>query len=127
MLPLFCQKPCHLSKQFSTDYLLNSTITVPSRRYHSAIVYIATDGVPYTDPYTLCMYDWELAIVYIPQQDLAEFLAFTLAIGVNPSAHLAGIVTTLALSTPRSSKCLYRCFSNQESDLGLASFPGSPC
>ena len=73
------------------------------------------------------MYDWELATVDVPQQDQAEFLAFMLAIGVNPSAHLAGIVTTLALSTPRSSKCLYRCFSNQESDLGLALFPGSPC
>ena len=37
-----------------------------------------TDRVPYTDPRTLCMYDWELATVDVPQHDLAEFLAFTL-------------------------------------------------
>ena len=40
-----------------------------------------TSGVqftPYADPRTMCMYDWELATVDVPQHDLAEFLAFTL-------------------------------------------------
>ena len=27
----------------------------------------------------LCVYDWELATVHVPQYDVAEFLAFTLA------------------------------------------------
>ena len=33
---------------------------------------------PFADPRTLCIYDWELATVDIPQHDVAEFLAFTL-------------------------------------------------
>jgi len=33
---------------------------------------------PNADPRTMCMYDWELATVDVPQHDLVEFLAFTL-------------------------------------------------
>lgn len=40
--------------------------------------HLPTDRLPYADPRTLCMYDWELATVDVPQHDLAEFLAFTL-------------------------------------------------
>ena len=38
-----------------------------------------TQGVPYPDPRRLCIYDWELACIDVPQHDLAELLAFTLA------------------------------------------------
>ena len=34
--------------------------------------------VPYSDPRRVCIYDWELATIAVPQHDLAEFLAFTL-------------------------------------------------
>jgi len=34
---------------------------------------------PTDDGLTLCAYDWELATVHLPQHDLAELLAFTLA------------------------------------------------
>ncbi len=36
------------------------------------------DSLPYPDQRSLCMYDWELATIGVPQRDLAEFLAFTL-------------------------------------------------
>ena len=39
---------------------------------------ITVQFTPYDDPRTLCIYDWELATVDVPQHDLAEFLAFTL-------------------------------------------------
>lgn len=39
---------------------------------------IGVQFTPYADPRTLCIYDWELATVDVPQHDLAEFLAFTL-------------------------------------------------
>ena len=35
--------------------------------------------VPYQDPRTLCMYDWELSRVDVPQHDVVEFLAFILS------------------------------------------------
>ena len=41
----------------------------------------ALDGVPET---RLCVYDWELATIHVPQYDVAEFLAFTLAPDVGP-------------------------------------------
>lgn len=34
--------------------------------------------IPFQDPQTLCMYDWELAMVGVPQYDIIEFLCFTL-------------------------------------------------
>lgn len=40
---------------------------------------------PPLDLRTLCIYDWELACVGVPQRDVVEFLAFTL----QPSAPLA--------------------------------------
>ena len=33
---------------------------------------------PYSSDITMCMYDWELATIGVPQHDLAEFLAFSL-------------------------------------------------
>lgn len=35
-------------------------------------------SIPYQDHRTLCMYDWELATVGVPQYDVVEFLCFTL-------------------------------------------------
>ena len=44
--------------------------------------HLSTSGVeqftPFADLRTLCIYDWELATVNVPQHDVAEFLAFTL-------------------------------------------------
>ena len=34
--------------------------------------------VPYSDPRTMCIYDWELATIDVPQHDVAEFLSFVL-------------------------------------------------
>ena len=33
----------------------------------------------------VCVYDWELATIHVPQYDVAEFLAFTLAPEVAPA------------------------------------------
>ncbi len=38
----------------------------------------ASGLLPYSNRQTLCMYDWELATIAVPQRDVAEFLAFTL-------------------------------------------------
>ena len=38
----------------------------------------SNENVPYNDPRTLCLYDWELARIDIPQRDIVEFLAFVL-------------------------------------------------
>ena len=35
-------------------------------------------SVPYPDLRTLCIYDWELATIDVPQRDVAEFLSFVL-------------------------------------------------
>lgn len=35
-------------------------------------------GCPYEDQRHLCIYDWELATINVPQHDLVEFLSFTL-------------------------------------------------
>ena len=35
-------------------------------------------AIPFQDPRTLCMYDWELATIGVPQYDVIEFLCFTL-------------------------------------------------
>ena len=48
-----------------------------------------TDSIPFQDPRTLCMYDWELATVGVPQYDLAEFLCFTLQPSTPPSVWLS--------------------------------------
>ncbi len=37
-----------------------------------------TNSIPYNDPRTLCLYDWELCRIDVPQHDVAEFLAFVL-------------------------------------------------
>jgi len=58
--------------------------TTPPSHSSSATLFMTTDSTigvqftPYADPRTLCIYDWELATVDVPQHDLAEFLAFTL-------------------------------------------------
>ena len=39
---------------------------------------------PYSSDFTMCMYDWELATIGVPQHDLVEFLAFS----VQPNASL---------------------------------------
>ena len=36
------------------------------------------DSVPFQDPRTLCIYDWEMAAIGVPQWDVVEFLSFTL-------------------------------------------------
>ena len=40
--------------------------------------HVASTGCPYEDQRCLCIYDWELATINVPQHDLVEFLAFTL-------------------------------------------------
>lgn len=35
-------------------------------------------AVPYPDPRTMCLYDWELATIDVPQHDVAELLSFIL-------------------------------------------------
>lgn len=42
-------------------------------------------GIPYSDPRIMCLYDWELATIDVPQHDVAEFLSFVL----QPSTPLA--------------------------------------
>lgn len=39
----------------------------------------SSDEVPFKDQRCLCMYDWELCSVGVPQRDVAEFLSFTLS------------------------------------------------
>lgn len=34
--------------------------------------------LPYSDCRILCLYDWELATIDVPQRDIAEFLSFVL-------------------------------------------------
>lgn len=41
--------------------------------------------IPYPDPRIMCLYDWELATIDVPQHDVAEFLSFVL----QPSTPLA--------------------------------------
>ena len=42
-------------------------------------------SVPFSDPRIMCLYDWELATIDVPQHDVAEFLSFVL----QPSTPLA--------------------------------------
>ena len=39
---------------------------------------VGRDAVPYKDSRNLCLYDWELSTVEVPQYDVVEFLCFTL-------------------------------------------------
>lgn len=41
--------------------------------------------IPYSDHRIMCLYDWELATIDVPQHDVAEFLSFVL----QPSTPLA--------------------------------------
>lgn len=41
--------------------------------------------IPYSDSRIMCLYDWELATIDVPQHDVAEFLSFVL----QPSTPLA--------------------------------------
>ena len=34
--------------------------------------------IPYSDSRIMCLYDWELATIDVPQHDVAEFLSFVL-------------------------------------------------
>ena len=43
------------------------------------------------DPRTMCLYDWELTCVGVPQHDVVEFLAFTLQPSVALSTWMAHI------------------------------------
>lgn len=42
-------------------------------------------NIPYSDPRIMCLYDWELATIDVPQHDVLEFLSFVL----QPSTPLA--------------------------------------
>lgn len=48
----------------------------------------SSDSVPFQDPRTLCIYDWELATVGVAQYDVAEFLCFTLQPSTPPGVWL---------------------------------------
>ena len=54
-----------LRKEPTTESMNHFQTTTPGR-------------VPYSDPRIMCIYDWELATIGVPQHDLAEFLAFTI-------------------------------------------------
>ena len=44
--------------------------------------------LPFSDPRTMCLYDWELARIDIPQRDVVEFLAFILPVATSLSLRL---------------------------------------
>ena len=48
----------------------------------------ASDPIPFQDPRSLCIYDWELATVGVAQYDVAEFLSFTLQPSTPPAVWL---------------------------------------
>ena len=56
----------HLSKSQQDD--ANSTETSNTQATFT----------PFDAPSTMCLYDWELATIDVPQHDVAEFLAFVL-------------------------------------------------
>ena len=47
-------------------------------RLSSESVPLDESVIPFNDPRSLCIYDWEMARVDVPQRDVVEFLAFTL-------------------------------------------------
>lgn len=47
-------------------------------QYPSSDIPSGLSAPPPSDPRILCIYDWELACVGVPQHDVVEFLAFTL-------------------------------------------------
>ena len=51
----------------------------PSSSSSPTSLVINSDAVPFEDPRTLCLYDWELCRVDVPHHDVAEFLAFVLS------------------------------------------------
>lgn len=55
----------------------------------SALVVSEDNGsIPYKDARTLCLYDWELARIDVPQRDVVEFLAFALEPTADPSVRM---------------------------------------
>ena len=74
---------CIRIPQGSSTYTLHGSGSSNGVEAYSA----GTNGgfIPYSDHRTMCLYDWELATIDVPQHDLAEFLAFTL----QPSTPLA--------------------------------------
>ena len=66
------KKPTKLSTIEPTNPARNKCSTPSGQeKAHSTFV-------PYSNDLTLCIYDWELATIGVPQHDLAEFLAFVL-------------------------------------------------
>jgi hydroxymethylglutaryl-CoA reductase len=50
--------------------------------------YVNTATMPYSDPRTTCLYDWELARIDLPQHDVVEFLSFTLPVTADVNMRL---------------------------------------
>ena len=44
----------------------------------TAVPYSLQGDVPFSDERLVCVYDWELATIEVPQRDLVEFLSFIL-------------------------------------------------
>lgn len=75
------------SSSFNSSSSSSPSSTVP---HFTQLHYKAASEsvVPFRDPQTLCMYDWELATVGVAQYDLAEFLCFTLLPSTPPQVWL---------------------------------------
>ena len=47
-----------------------------------------SETLPYADERCICIYDWELSRVDLPQHDVVEFLAFTLPVDADMNTRL---------------------------------------
>ena len=61
-----------------TPLAAGSTCSTGSGVMNTAAPYSLQGSVPFPDERSVCVYDWELATIEVPQRDLVEFLAFIL-------------------------------------------------